>query len=61
MLRGDYDNAFKKAGVDLSTVDEETAKLIREALAKQQSAAIRRGETVGNYKLYKTLDEGNKK
>ena len=61
VLRGEYDKAFKKAGLDLSKVDEETAKLIRKALAEQQSAAIRRGETIGNYKLYKTLDEGNKK
>ena len=61
ILRGDMDAQFKNSGLDLDKIerdiDKNTADLIRKALAEQQSAAIRRGEKVGTYKFYKTINK----
>lgn len=57
VMRGDYDEAFKKAGLDMSSMEAETANLIRKALAEQTSAAASRGEKVGEYKFWKTIEK----
>lgn len=50
----------KRAGLDLNSMEKETADLIREALARQASAAVRRGEKVGEYKFQKSIYQGKK-
>ena len=57
VMRGDYDEAFKKAGLDMSSMEAKTADLIRKALAEQTSAAASRGEKVGEYKFWKTIEK----
>lgn len=57
VMHGDYDEAFKKAGLDMSSMEAKTADLIRKALAEQTSAAASRGEKVGEYKFWKTIEK----
>lgn len=57
VMRGDFDEEFKKAGVDLSSMEAKTANLIRKALAEQSSAATSRGEKVGEYKFWKSIEK----
>lgn len=70
VMRGDFDKEFKKAGLDIEAletanpdtdwIESKTADMIRKALADQMSAAVRRGEEVGNYKFYKSIDKSKK-
>lgn len=57
VMRGDFDDEFKKAGLDLSSMETKTANLIRKALAEQSSAATSRGEKVGEYKFWKSIEK----
>lgn len=57
VLNGEYDKELQDAGIDLSSMEAKTADLIRQALAEQTSAAIRRGEKVGEYKFQKSINK----
>lgn len=57
VMRGDYDEAFKSAGIDMNSMEAKTAALIRKALAEQTGAAASRGEKVGEYKFWKTIEK----
>ncbi len=57
VMRGELDDEFKKVGLDLNSMEAKTANLIRQALAEQSSAATSRGEKVGEYRFWKSIEK----
>lgn len=54
---GGMDNEFKKAGLDLASLDTEKQRLVRETLANLGSATTRGGKSAGELKMLKTAEK----
>ncbi len=61
ILAGEMDQEFKDLGFDLSSMETEKQKIIREALADLGGRTTTRGKDAGELKLLKTVDKMSKK
>lgn len=61
ILAGEMDQEFKDLGFDLSSMETEKQKIIREALANLGARTTTRGKDAGELKMLKTVDKMSKK